>query len=111
MKSALRGKSTSATEVTSVSAHGVWLWLGDREVFLSYDRFPWFKEGSVGQVLNVKRVSETHLHWPDLDIDLHVGSIEHPEKYPLVSRVRPNKRMQGRRKTSGTQGAHSRARG
>ena len=110
MKSALRGKSTSATEVTSVSAHGVWLWLGDREVFLPYDRFPWFREGSVGQVLNVKRVSETHLHWPDLDIDLQVESIEHPENYPLVSRVRL-KRMQPARTTGRKPSARPRARG
>ncbi len=111
MKSALRGKSTSATEVTNMSAHGVWLWLGDREVFLSYDRFPWFRNGSVGQVLNVKRVSDTHLHWPDLDVDLHVGSIDDPEKYPLISRVRPNRRIQPARKTSRTDVARSRARG
>jgi hypothetical protein len=25
------------------------------------------------------------LHWPDLDVDLHVDSIEHPERYPLVA--------------------------
>jgi hypothetical protein len=28
-----------------------------------------------------------HLYWPDLDIDLAVESIRHPEKFPLVSRV------------------------
>jgi hypothetical protein len=26
------------------------------------------------------------LYWPKLDIDLAVESIEHPERYPLVSR-------------------------
>jgi hypothetical protein len=26
-----------------------------------------------------------HLYWPDLDIDLSVESIEHPERFPLVS--------------------------
>jgi len=31
-----------------------------------------------------------HLHWPDLDVDLAVESIEHPERFPLVSQKRPN---------------------
>jgi hypothetical protein len=38
--------------------------------------------------------SPHHLYWPDLDIDLAVESIEHPERYPLVSRARPNERLQ-----------------
>jgi hypothetical protein len=35
--------------------------------------------------LNVTRVRVGHLRWPDLDVDLSVESIEHPERYPLVS--------------------------
>ena len=31
---------------------------------------------------------------PDLDVDLAVESIEHPEKYPLVSKAQPIKRLQ-----------------
>jgi hypothetical protein len=111
MRSALRGRSTSATEVTSVSTHGVWLWLGDREAFLPYERFPWFREASIGQVLNVKRVTESHLHWPELDVDLHVESIAHPEDYPLVSKLRPNKRMQPARARTRRPSVRSRARG
>jgi hypothetical protein len=30
------------------------------------------------------------LHWPDLDIDLAVESIDHPERYPLISQSWPN---------------------
>jgi len=99
MRSALRGKNTLGAEVTIVSSHGLWLWLGDREVFVSYERFPWFKDASVGQVLNVHRVSLTHLHWPDLDIDIHVESIDRPDEYPLVSKPRPHERMQPTRKS------------
>ena len=86
MRSALRGRSTSDTEVTNISAHGLWLWLGDREVFLPHERFPWFREAPVGGVLNVERVSTDHLYWPDLDVDLHVESLDDPDKYPLVSK-------------------------
>jgi hypothetical protein len=27
-----------------------------------------------------------HLYWPDLDIDLSLESIRHPENFPLISR-------------------------
>jgi hypothetical protein len=94
MRSALRGRSTSNAEVTNISSHGLWLWLGDREVFLPYERFPWFKEAPLGQVLNVERVTPDHLYWPDLDVDLHVESIDNRDKYPLVSQPPPNRRMQ-----------------
>jgi hypothetical protein len=33
----------------------------------------------------VELVSDRHLYWPDLDVDLDVESIFHPENYPLVS--------------------------
>ena len=92
MKSARRGRSISATEVTNVSNHGLWLWIGEREVFLSYDRFPWFKAAPVGHVLNVQRLNSEHLHWPDLDIDIHIESIDDPGKYPLSSQLGLNGR-------------------
>jgi hypothetical protein len=38
--------------------------------------------------LNVQRPQEDHLFWPDLDVDLSVESIEHPDRFPLVSRER-----------------------
>lgn len=38
------GNSTSAVEVTNISAHGVWLLAHNRELFMPYDNFPWFKE-------------------------------------------------------------------
>lgn len=55
---------------------------------LSFESFPWFEDGTIREVLNVERVSATHLYWPDLDVDVHVDSIDHPENYPLVSKVR-----------------------
>jgi hypothetical protein len=72
-------------EVSHISQHGVWLLLGNREMFLSYDNFPWFKDAPVSAVLNVELPHPHHLYWPDLDIDLAVESIEHPERFPIVS--------------------------
>ena len=94
MRSAQRGRSTSAVEVTNVSGNGFWLLLDGDELFVQFKQFPWFQEAAIGQLLNVERPSPHHLHWPDLDVDLAVESLKHPERYPLVSGVRPNKALQ-----------------
>ncbi|MBE7549061.1 MAG: DUF2442 domain-containing protein [Planctomycetia bacterium] len=36
------------------------------------------------EIQNVQLIHDSHLHWPDLDIDLEIDSLENPEKYPLV---------------------------
>ena len=102
MKSARRGDDTSQVEVSGISAHGIWLYLGDREAFLPFADFPWFREAPVAGVLHVERPQPHHLYWPDLDIDLDVESILDPERFPLISRERPNKRLQ---RPAGRQGA------
>ena len=94
MKSAAPGPSTSLAEVTNVSPHGFWLFVGERELFVPFKEFPWFREASVREITNVQLPSAHHLYWPDLDIDLAVESIEHPEKFPLVSQAQPFKRLQ-----------------
>jgi hypothetical protein len=85
MKSETLGTDTSAVEVSHISPHGIWLLLAEREMFLSYKDFPWFKDASVSAVLNVQLPQPQHLYWPDLDIDLSVESIEHPDRFPLVA--------------------------
>lgn len=87
MKSATLGNSTSDPEITNVSQHGFWLLVGDEELFLPFAQFPWFQDASISKLQNVEQPSETHLYWPDLDIDLAVESIRHPEQFPLVSRA------------------------
>ena len=86
MRSAKRGTGTSDAEITNISTHGFWILIGDRELFAPFEHFPWFRDARVGQILNIERPSRDHLYWPDLDIDLAIESIEHPERFPLVSR-------------------------
>lgn len=93
MKSALRGKHTSEVEVTNLSPQGFWILLDDRELFLPFETFPWFRDATVHQISAVERPSPHHLHWPDLDIDLAIESIDHPERFPLSSRFRPNQAL------------------
>ena len=94
MKSAAPGRSTSLAEVTNVSVHGFWLFVDERELFLSFRDFPWFRDATVREIANVQRPSPRHLYWPELDIDLAVDSIEHPERFPLVSQLQPRSRAQ-----------------
>ena len=91
MKSGTLGRSTSPTEVTNVSAHGFWLIVDEQELFVAFKQFPWFRDASIRAITNVQLPSPHHLYWPDLDIDLAVESIEHPERYPLVSQTQAPK--------------------
>ena len=82
-KSEQHGPGTSEVEVTNISRHGFWLYLGGRELFVSFGDFPWFADAPVGKITQVEWPSEDHLYWPALDVDLSVRSIEHPEEFPL----------------------------
>ena len=81
------GKIASDVEVTNISTHGIWLLVGEREFFLSYEDFPWFKEVPIGNILRIEQPTPGHFYWPDLDVDLSIESIEHPEKFPLKAKV------------------------
>ena len=85
MKSETLGTSISEAEVTQLSKHGIWLLLREKEYFLSFDNFPWFKDASLSAIQNVSLLNANHLYWPDLDIDLAVESIKHPKKFPLIA--------------------------
>jgi hypothetical protein len=85
MRSDELGTSTSAPEVTNVSQHGFWLLLDGAERFLPFSSFPWFAQATIAQILKVERPLSHHLYWPELDVDLHVDSLDRPENYPLVS--------------------------
>ncbi len=101
MKTVGRGKSTSAVEVTNISGLGFWLLINERELFVPYEHFPWFKEAAIGQLLQVEMPNPDHLYWPDLDVDLAVESIKHPELFPLVSKAWPNNTLQRKRAQTG----------
>lgn len=82
------GTSISEAEVTNISRQGIWLLIDERELFMPFSEFPWFVNAPVGAILNVSRPQPEHLRWPDLDVDLAIESIEHPERYPLKARSR-----------------------
>ena len=91
MRSAALGKRTLAVEVTNVSPNGFWLLLDGREVFASFHDFPWFADATIQQISDVQRPSRHHLQWPALDVDLAVESLDHPDRFPMLSRARAGK--------------------
>ena len=85
MSSEPLGIGASRVEVTNITANGVWLLTGERELFMSYNDFPWFRDVPVSKILNVEELTPGHFYWPELDVDLGLESIEHPERFPLRS--------------------------
>ena len=86
MSSLVHGNNTSAIEVTNISAHGVWLLTHDKELFMSYEDFPWFRDQAVKAIFNVEEQSPGHFYWPDLDVDLTTEIIENPSHFPLKAK-------------------------
>jgi|SRR5699024_3472119 len=87
MKSATLGEGTSRAEVTNITPFGIWMLVLGVEKFLPFESFPWFHSATVEHIYTVELPSDNHLYWPKLDIDLAVESIDHPERFPLVSKV------------------------
>ena len=86
MKSKIIGGGTSAVEVLNVSPHGFWLCVAGQEHFLDFEQFPWFRKATLSQLFAVELHRGEHLYWPELDVDLDLDLIAHPEKYPLIAK-------------------------
>ena len=86
MKSLDRGKSTSPPEVTNISEHGFWLLIDQQELFLSFEKFPWFRQAKISEITDLKMLGKEHLFWPTLDVDLSINIIKHPDKFKLVAK-------------------------
>ncbi|MEA1920943.1 MAG: hypothetical protein U9N52_13975 [Campylobacterota bacterium] len=41
-------------EVTNISNHGLWILSNEKEYFLSYEQFPWFKDKTINDITNVE---------------------------------------------------------
>jgi len=86
MKSLKRGKDISVS-VENITPFGIWLFVKEKEYFLSYKDFPYFKDQTLNSIQNVQLLHGYHLYWPDLDVDLEIDNLENPEKYPLKSKL------------------------
>jgi hypothetical protein len=53
---------------------------------MPYADFPWFLDAPLRKILTVEENIPGHFYWPELDVDLTVEIIEHPEHFPLKSK-------------------------
>lgn len=89
MFSSVHGDNILTVEVTNISSHGVWILTHGKELFMSYEDFPWFKDQAVKSIINVEEQSPGHFYWPDIDIDITEEIIENPERFPLKAKIKP----------------------
>src|SRR4030065_1304198 len=82
MKSLKHGKSTLVS-VENITPFGIWIFVKEKEYFLSYKTYPFFKDQTLSSIQNVQLLHGYHLYWPELDVDLEIDNLENPEKYPL----------------------------
>ena len=76
--------NSSLASVLMINAQGIMISVAGNDYFLSYNRIPWMKDASIKSVLNVRMSGQNAIEWPDLDVDLEIESLKHPERYPLV---------------------------
>jgi hypothetical protein len=97
MKSPRRGKAISVS-VENITPFGIWLFVQGREYFLGYEDYPYFKDQVLSSIQNVQLLHGCHLYWPELDVDLEIDNLEHPEKYPLHSVMTPHQTSPSRKR-------------
>jgi hypothetical protein len=83
------GNDSSRAEVLNISQHGFWLFVDGEEHFLSFEDFPWFRNAPTGCLFNVEFLHCQRFYWPELDVDLDLERIDHPERFPLVAVTKP----------------------
>lgn len=86
MKSFKNGNNTLKPEITNISSHGFWILANNKEYFLPFNDYPWFKNAKISSILDVKMLNDKHLYWPKLDVDLSTEILENPYNYPLTFR-------------------------
>jgi len=93
MKSLKHGENISVS-VENITPFGVWLFVKEKEYFLSYQDYPYFKDQTLNSIQDVQLLHGYHLYWPLLDVDLEIDNLENPEKYSLKSKINPHKTNQ-----------------
>jgi hypothetical protein len=99
MKSLRHGKNILVS-VENITPLGIWVFVKEKEYFLSYKDYPYFKDQTLSTIQNVQLLHGYHLYWSELDVDLEIDNLENPQKYPLKSTiVKPHPTIQstGRR--------------
>ena len=78
------GINTSQVEVENISPFGFWVFVDDTDYYLSFDKYPWFKNATIADIISVQFFPPYHLYWDNLDVDLDLNDIINPNNSPLI---------------------------
>ncbi|MEY8486116.1 DUF2442 domain-containing protein [uncultured Parabacteroides sp.] len=81
--------NNTSVSVLMINSQGMMLSVLGQDYFVSYNRVPWLKDARVSSVLNVRMSGLRAIEWPELDVDLEIESLKHPERYPLIMKRNP----------------------
>ncbi len=81
--------SNTSVNVLMINGQGIMISVCGQDYFLSYNRIPWMRDASIKDVLNVQMCGNEAIEWPNLDVDLEIDSLRHPERYPLLIKRNP----------------------
>ena len=76
--------ATHIGSVLMIDAQGMMLSVQGQDSFVSYNRVLRLRDARVSSALNVRMAGPNAIEWPELDVDLEIESLKHPERYPLV---------------------------
>ena len=69
----------TSVSVLMINAQGMMLSVLGQDYFVSYNRVPWLRDARVSSALNVRMAGPNAIEWPELDVDLEIESLKHPE--------------------------------
>ena len=84
MGSSKSGLGTSVCSVTGMNDLGFWVLVEEKEYFIPFSDYPGFKDSSVNQILNIKYMPPSQLHWDEIDMDIELQALVQPDAFPLV---------------------------
>jgi hypothetical protein len=84
MAPSTQGAGILPAEVGNIDRHGLWLFVGDKEYFLPHDHFPCFRDATIGQIMKVELHDDSHLCWPELNVEISLDSLANPDSCPAA---------------------------
>ena len=49
---------------------------------MSFEDYPIFQQSTVNQIHDFQQTFD-HFRWPELDVDIELDALKHPERFPL----------------------------
>jgi hypothetical protein len=70
--------------ISGINDLGFWVLVDFKEYFIPFSDYPGFRNSSINQIFKIKFNPPSQLHWEELDIDIELQALSHPELFPLT---------------------------